>query len=366
MKSRKIVVTSLTASLLVLLFYLLAKILIPFIQSFLWASIIVILSWPLYEKVCCKVKSRSFTALLFTALMLIFILLPFAYFVTHLVNEATDLYPVVEKTLKDPNWQENFKRHKTLAFVIDQGKPILEKLNIEISQIVSTVSRKTAAIAGAIFKNSFIVLFRIFMTAIFIFMLYRDGPKILDGLRTFIPLPNWRCRQMEQDIYRMLQAIFFGVFFTAIVQGIMGGIGFAILGLPSPLFFGTLMAFFALFPVGGAALVWLPGAVILLATGSVTKGVILAIWGGILVSSLDNFLRPILISGRSKFPLILVFIGALGGIMAFGFMGIFVGPIVLAITGRILLVFEEILHPQHPDDEPEEETTEPVVSKETT
>lgn len=345
MPARKVVVTSLTAFLLLVLFYLLFKILLPFIPSFLWAVIVVILSWPLYIRVRQKLRSRTITALLFTVLALLFLIIPFTYLISRLVAEAKDLYPVIEEKVNDPEWVANFKEHRVTAFILKNGEKILNKLEVDPGQLISNVSQNIASTSGTLVKNIGRALFRLAMSMIFIFILYRNGPAILEGFRNFIPLSQKRCLQMEKDIYALLKSIFFGIFFTAVIQGIMGGIGFAVLGLPTPLFFGAVMAFFSLFPVGGASIIWIPTAIILFASGDITKGIILLVWGGFLVSSLDNFIRPLLISGRSKFPLILVFIGALGGIMAFGLMGIFIGPIVLVITGRVILIFEEILFP---------------------
>jgi predicted PurR-regulated permease PerM len=115
------------------------------------------------------------------------------------------------------------------------------------------------------------------------------------------------------------------------VQGILVGVGFWIAGLPSPLVFGVIAVLVALIPMVGSALVWAPGALFLAARGEYGHAVFLALWGAIVVGMVDNFLRPLLISGRADVPTLAVFVGVMGGLAAFGFIGLFVGPIVLGL-----------------------------------
>jgi predicted PurR-regulated permease PerM len=118
---------------------------------------------------------------------------------------------------------------------------------------------------------------------------------------------------------------------VALVQGGLGGLGFLMVGLPAPLFWGTVMTFLAFIPILGAFLVWVPAVVILFAQGAYLKAVILLVWGAIVVSLSDNFLRPILISGRTQVHTLLLFFGILGGLKVFGFLGFIAGPLVITI-----------------------------------
>ena len=136
--------------------------------------------------------------------------------------------------------------------------------------------------------------------------------------------------RLRQKLWRHLidvtRAVFMGIGLTALVQGVLLGIGFAIAGLPSPLVFGVLGALFALVPVVGTAVIWVPAVIWLLIQGETGYAIFMAAWGVIVVGSVDNFLRPILISGRVEVPTLAVFIGVMGGLSAFGFIGLFLGP----------------------------------------
>jgi predicted PurR-regulated permease PerM len=122
-----------------------------------------------------------------------------------------------------------------------------------------------------------------------------------------------------------------GIGLTALVQGALVGVGFWIAGLPSPLVFGVVAALFALVPLVGTTIVWAPGAIFLALQGDYGHSIFLALWGVIVVGMVDNFLRPLLISGRAEVPTLAVFVGVMGGLSAFGFIGLFLGPIVLGL-----------------------------------
>ena len=131
----------------------------------------------------------------------------------------------------------------------------------------------------------------------------------------------------------------YGIVLTCIVQGILGGIGFAIAGVPSPVFFGAVMIVCAFIPLVGTALVWVPAALYLLATDHVGKGLFLVVWGVLVISSIDNFIRPFFISGKAKIPLLVILLGVLGGLATMGFLGVIVGPLLFAVSLELARVY---------------------------
>jgi predicted PurR-regulated permease PerM len=137
-----------------------------------------------------------------------------------------------------------------------------------------------------------------------------------------------------------------GIGLTALVQGTLLGIGFAIAGLPSPLVFGVLGALFALVPIVGTAIVWVPATLWLLAQDQPYYAIFMLAWGMVVVGAVDNVLRPILISGRTEVPTLAVFIGVMGGLSAFGFIGLFLGPIVLGLLVALFRFTAEELAPR--------------------
>jgi predicted PurR-regulated permease PerM len=137
-----------------------------------------------------------------------------------------------------------------------------------------------------------------------------------------------------------------GIGLTAVVQGTLLGIGFWIAGLASPLVFGVLGILFALVPFIGTTVLWVPGALWLLSQGEPGHAIFLAAWGLLVVSAVDNFLRPLLISGRAEVPTLAVFIGVMGGLSAFGFIGLFVGPIIMGLLVALFRFTAEELAPE--------------------
>jgi predicted PurR-regulated permease PerM len=137
----------------------------------------------------------------------------------------------------------------------------------------------------------------------------------------------------------VINASVYGVVFIAMVQGVLGGLAFWVLGLPSPILWGVVMAFVCMIPVAGSFLVWLPASVFLGLTGHWTRATLLALWGLLVISTIDNFLRPKLIRGRTRLHELFVFFAVLGGLQVFGLLGIVLGPVVLAIALALLDIF---------------------------
>ena len=165
-----------------------------------------------------------------------------------------------------------------------------------------------------------------------LFFVLRDGPVLAQQLVRMVPVEPRLRQKLFRHLIDVTRAVFMGIGLTALVQGVLLGIGFGISGLPSPLVFGVLGALFALVPVVGTAVIWIPAVIWLVIQGETGYAIFMAAWGVVVVGSVDNFLRPILISGRVEVPTLAVFIGVMGGLSAFGFIGLFVGPIVLGLV----------------------------------
>jgi predicted PurR-regulated permease PerM len=170
-----------------------------------------------------------------------------------------------------------------------------------------------------------------FVLMLFVLFFLRDGPVLAQKFVRMLPIEERRRTRLWQHLTDVTRAVFMGIGLTALIQGTLVGIGFWIAGLPSPLVFGVLGVLFALVPVVGTVIVWGPGALFLAIHGDSGHAMFLALWGLLAVGSVDNFLRPLLISGRAEVPTLAVFVGVMGGLSAFGFIGLFLGPIVLGL-----------------------------------
>jgi predicted PurR-regulated permease PerM len=204
-----------------------------------------------------------------------------------------------------------------------------------VTRNLNLVSSRMLSLAGGVARN--VIQFAITLMAVFV--LYLDGERVLVQARRlaviFFPAAP---ADFVDDIGAVVRAVVFGLLGTAVAQGTLAGIGFAIFGVPSPVLLGMLTALGSFLPFG-PTLVWLAAVVGLALTGQTAAAVGLAVWGVLLVSSIDNVLRPLLISGPTQIPFLLVFFGVLGGLSTLGLLGLFVGPVVLSVAFALLAEF---------------------------
>jgi predicted PurR-regulated permease PerM len=166
-------------------------------------------------------------------------------------------------------------------------------------------------------------------------------------LQRAAPLPSKQVTFILGEARNGLSAVFVGQILTSMIQGALGGVGFLIAGLPGAIIWAAVMAVLSLLPIIGAFAVWIPAAIFLFATGQIWQAGFLVVWGVVVVGQVDNFLRPKLIGDRADIHPIFVLIGVLGGVAAFGFIGLFLGPLIVGVTLSILKVWEtDYLDPQ--------------------
>ena len=198
-----------------------------------------------------------------------------------------------------------------------------------------------ASMGGQVFLGAIGTLVSFTVMLFVLFFLVRDGTPMARTALRLIPLSGPRKERLAHHMEEVTRAVVFGTVATAVLQGILVGTGFAIAGLPSAVVFGVVAAVLSVVPFGGTALVWLPGAAYLWFQGEVGWAIFLLVWGGAIVGLADNFVRPMLISGRTEVPTLAVFIGVLGGLSAFGLVGLFLGPLIIALALAIVRFADE-------------------------
>ncbi|MBA2527596.1 MAG: AI-2E family transporter, partial [Pyrinomonadaceae bacterium] len=172
------------------------------------------------------------------------------------------------------------------------------------------------------------------------YYLFRDGDKIFAALRDALPLENKQATAIMARTREVIGASVYGVLAIAIVQGVLGGLAFWALGVPSAIVWGVVMIFLSMIPMLGAFLVWVPAAAYLALAGHPVKALFMVLWGTLVIGMADNFLRPKLVGDRTKLHELLIFFAVLGGLQVFGVLGIVLGPVVLAITLALVDVFK--------------------------
>ena len=218
--------------------------------------------------------------------------------------------------------------------------PILDAIVRNGAQLVTRFLR---TISSQIFESILKILFLMLIVAITSFFLVRDGEKMINYISELLPLKSEERSGFIKRTAVMLRAVVCGIIMTAGVQGVLGGAGWWFVGLPHPVFFGFCMFMTAMIPFVGTPAIWLPGSFALLLSNDIKNGVILLLWGLLVVSSIDNVIKPMFISIDIRIDMLLVFIGLFGGLYAWGFIGVFVGPLLLSLGMFLLDIYHSIV-----------------------
>lgn len=334
------------------LFYLIWR---PFFAPIAWAAVFAILFSPLHRKLEQRTSHPPATATIMTAMVILIIVVPMSLLSILLVAEIVQTYDLVQNWFNAGQYDAILQYFQEPAFlnIREQISEVIDVQSIDLFSIVSSVMQRLSSFAVSqvtgIVQNFSKTLFSFVLMVFTLFFFFKDGDRIVEFLRDIIPLSPARRDEIVGRFSEVIAATVLGDLVVALLQGFLGGIAFWILGLPSPIFWGAVMAFLSIFPVIGAPLVYLPAAAILLIQGSLPRGLILLIWGTLIVSQIDNFLRPILISGRAKLHTLILFFSILGGIYIFGFLGIIMGPVVAALFLTMIKIYRDELVPETPD-----------------
>lgn len=334
-----------------LFLYLLYLLMAPFGTSLIWATVVGIATFPLYERLRERFRGRDGAAsAVMTLLVLLVFVLPTVGLVVLLAGEASDTYRVLESAAqsgKVPGF-DTIRAHPSFGPWVARGESILQFFNVDLGAGLLPAAKQAVSsllgFARGLLKNVFISLFNLLLMLVILFFIYRDGRRLQEEFWTVIPLPVADKKLLKENLSRVLTAGVIGILGTCIAQGILGGIGFWIGGLPSPVLFGSLMAIAALVPFVGTAMFWLPGGIYLLLAGKIAKGIFLLAWGVLVVGSADNVIRPLLIGGRAELPFSLMALGALGGFAAFGLIGVVIGPVLISLSLVFFAMYKARAH----------------------
>ena len=313
----------------------------PFITVLEWAAVLVIVFYPVHKRLAKRIKRRGLSALLSSVLVIVILVLPLIFLTLALINElsgAAQNLPAYSAQLLDPETPVIGKASKWIhdhlaldttssqAFITEQLKNIGAAL---LGQSVGLVGNILSAIVKA------------FFVIITMYYLFRDGDRILQNLPGVLPLNAHQSEAIIARTSQVVSASVYGVVTIAMLQGMLGGLAFWLFGVPSPILWGVVLAFVCMIPIAGSFFVWLPASIYLILTGHWTKGILLILWGALVISTIDNFLRPKLIENQTKLHELFVFFSVLGGMSVFGLLGIVLGPVVLAITLGLLDTFKQ-------------------------
>lgn len=323
---------------LLLLAYLLYRILLPFFAPLAWALFIAFLLHPLHVWLVRKFRGRrSVAASLLTLVTLLVVLGPLAALGTAFVAQALDLLQYVQQ-LAAGRQPADFSDLRSIPIAGQALQWLQETFSVTAAQIqgwavegARTVLQFLVSLGRAIFLGALGTVIGFVLMMFILFFIIRDGEHMADTFRALVPMTPVSKARLFDHLASVIRAVFYGSGVTALVQGALISVGFTLAGLPSPIVFGVLAALFALVPMAGTPVVWVPAVLVLAAQQRWYAAAFLLGWG-MVVAMLDNFLRPWLVSGRAQVNTLTVFIGVLGGVSAFGPIGLFLGPLVLALV----------------------------------
>lgn len=315
-----------------LLGYLAYRIVAPFLSEIAWAVVIAIAIAPLRERLQPRMGNTR-TALLLTLLTLVLLVIPFVFAVSILFQQGTQAVSGVEAQLREQGgaaaWLDaawTWLRVR-LSFL-----PTKDDMVARVTAGMGGVASYLAGRAGGLLKGIVSFLFSLVITLAVLFFLLRDAVIFSSALRRLLPFGREQNERLLRLTADLVSASVTATLAIAGIQGVLGGIAFALLGISAPAVWGIVMAILALLPVVGASIVWAPAALWLVLSGSVVKGVVLLLIGVVLLGNVDNLVRPWLMAGSARLNTLLLLVSLLGGVSAFGFIGIVAGPLVAALV----------------------------------
>ncbi len=331
--------TVLSYGALLLLGYLVIAIISPFLVPLAWSAVLAIFFSPLYANLRMKVSPTS-AALLSTLAVTILLIVPVLLVLLYATREAIESSAKAQSMVADGT---SLAPSDAMAWIRAHLPESAQNMDIigPLRQAAEKVATYMASSLGALLKNAFSFVVHLFILLFALFFMFRDGEAILRGVRHLIPFEKDLQDSMLKESGDLIFASVAVALLIALMQGFLGGVAFAVTGLPAPVFMAVLIAFCSIVPVVGSALVWFPAAVWLAVQGHWGKAlVVLVICGGV-AGLADNLVRPLLLRNRTKLNDLLLFISILGGLQAFGLLGLIVGPTVVAAALGVLRVYME-------------------------
>lgn len=324
----------------------------PFITAILAGVILAYLLYPLCDIFNKKIKSRALCSFLILLIVFIIILLPFFFIIGSFAgNNASGMMTSISNfgsSFSGEAIKANCKERadflcNSMVSMVDQVEAPYSKFIIGsgLSQLSEFIIKRITSIILEIPS----MILGIFIMFFVLYYLLKDGGQFVEGLKGIIPLDKKDREKMFKELGDVVHATIYGNIIVALIQGLIAGLGFWVLGFGNAWILGILVAFAALIPIVGTAIIWLPVSLYAILMGmiqadnsGIIKGVIMILWGALAVSTVDNFLKPKIIGTKTHLHPVFILIGILGGIIVFGFIGIIIGPVILSA----LIIFTKI------------------------
>jgi predicted PurR-regulated permease PerM len=316
-------------ALLIIITFLFGYILKPFFLAIFWAALLASIFSPLYQLLNKKFRCPNLGATITFIIILIIFILPAGFIISLLINESLDIYQAVNSG--GSQWIEKIK---TVINSVSSN-PLLARLNLDGDFLVAKSADVFKGIANYIFENLsaltqntifFLVQFAVMLYTLFYFL--RDGKSFIESISNHLPLDEHHLEMFINKFFTTARATLKFTLVIGGIQGILGGIIFYLAGVERVLIWGLLMVAFSIVPAIGCAIIWAPAGIIMLFMGHIWQGIIILVFGALVISMVDTLLRPILLGKDIQMHSLLIFLSTLGGIGLFGFSGFVLGPLI--------------------------------------
>ena len=302
----------------------------PFWKPILWGIIGALLFYPLENRLIKRVKYKKLSSFLTTFIAVVLFVAPLVSIVIFVIGELSSI-PVKEIGKEIGEAVANLGNYFHSRFT----QEIVDKINIFLSSIAESIGKLTTQYATKIVTFTYSYIINFIFSFIVMFYLLLNGEKILKYIRDIVPAKD-EFDLLLATVKRSIHATIYGGLLCAGVQGLLGAIGFIIIGSYSFLLWFLLIAVFSFLPLVGTSIVWGPVALFLLIKGSIGKAIFLILWGSIVVGLSDNYVRPVFVGERMHISAILMFFSIIGGLYIFGTVGILAGPVILSVAQAMI------------------------------
>lgn len=324
--------------------YLVYQVLRPFLTAIAWAAVLSILFYPVYAFLSSRIRWNSVAAALTLVIILAIIIGPFSYLSILLVGELKSVAGYIEDGQLDSI--STILEHPYVAWFVNKITPIFNAEEVDLGAIlIESISNLGQVLLGKITsgaKNLVMALLNFIFMSLTIFFFLRDGSSFLARFRDYMPWSDEHKARLESQTKDMVFSTIFGGVVVALIQGLLGGVAFFLVGVPEPVIWGIAISIMSFIPMLGTFSIWGPAVIYLVLQDMLVPGFVLLIIGTFGISMVDNILKPIIIGGRTKMPTLLIFFAVLGGMKLFGIIGLIMGPLVMALFISVLGIFRNI------------------------
>lgn len=323
----------------------------PFLTAVLTGIILSYIFYPVYSKINKKITSKNISSLVTSLLVILILTMPLFFVLNAISKEAYTTYILSKQKMVSGQFTAPCEPAEKAVcqaanYLITKANDPRIRYYLEIT-IKGAATNITNSISNILFSIP-LILVDIVVILFIMFFLFRDGALFIDKLGRITPLKTEHRERVFKKLNDMAYAVVYGNIVIAIIQGTLGGIGFLVFGLPSPFMWGIIMIFASLIPYLGSALIWLPASLMLIFNGYLnsdnslmTKGVLLLLYGAVIIGMIDNLLKPKIIGSKGGLHPTLVLLGAVGGLKFLGFIGVIIGPIILTMLVAFIKIYEE-------------------------